>query len=206
MFIIAALIIIVAIVGLKSGLSLQKILENQRHLVAGFDSLEFNNIRSEMIRVQQLSFNSTTNMTSNLNSFDSFLHDALASKTVEFDSLLVMVFYPPLKASTYTPVNFTVYNSLGTDLKFLNLTFNGTSLTTTLANQNNFTSNFTIYTAISMNQSLTVFYNTSSTSQTETITIPLTIGNAKYITFYDIRYINNRGQQSDKFTTTYTLA
>ena len=206
MFIIAALIMIVVIVGLKTNLSFQKILESQRHLAASFDSSEFNNVRSEMTRVLQISFNSPENMTNNLNNFNSFIRDVLSTKSVEFDSLVAEIYYPTLAASTDTPVSITVYNSLGVDMKFINLTFNGTSQTSSLANQNTLRAAFTINTAVSTNQTLTIFYNTSSTSQTETVTIPLTIGSSKYVTFYDIRYISNRGQQSDKFTNIITLS
>lgn len=206
MFIIAGLIVIVAMVGLKSVLTLQPILENQRYLVAGLDSLEFSNIRSEMTRVLQISFNSSSTMTDNLNNFNSFLSGALSSKSVEFNSLLVEVFYPTLTANTDTIVNVTVYNSLKSNMQFLNLTFNGTSNTTALTDGNIWQTSFTINTAFSNNQTLTVFYNTSSTSQTEAITIPLTLGTSQYVAFFDIRYISNRGQQSDKFSTIIQLA
>jgi hypothetical protein len=206
MFIITALIMIVVIVGLKNTLSFQNILENQRHLVAGFDFLEFGNIRTEMINVLQMSYNSPTNMTNNLNNFNGFVHDVLSTKTVEFDSLLVETYYPLLLASTNTVVNVTVYNSLGTDMKFLNLTFNGASQTFSLSDRNILRTGFTLNTGVSNNQTLTIFYNTSSASQTETVIIPATIGNSKYVAFFDIRYISNRGQQSDKFTNTITLS
>jgi hypothetical protein len=206
MFIIAALIVIITIIALKNSLSLANILENQRHLVAGLDALEFNNIRSEMARVLQISFNSPTNMTNNLNNFNSFVHDLLTTKSVEFNSLLVETYYSNLTANVNTAVNITVYNSLGTDMKLLNLTFNGTSQTFSLANQNSLYTGFIINTSVSTNQTLTIFYSTYSTSQTETVTIPLTIGSSKYVTFFDIRYISNRGQQSDKFTNVITLS
>jgi hypothetical protein len=206
MFIIAALIVIITIIALKNSLSLANVLENQRHLVAGLDALEFNNIISEMARVLQISFNSPTNMTNNLNNFNSFVHDLLTTKSVEFDSLLVETYYSNLTANVNTAVNITVYNSLGTDMKLLNLTFNGTSQTFSLANQNSLYTGFIINTSVSTNQTLTIFYSTYSTSQTETVTIPLTIGSSKYVTFYDIRYITNRGQQSDKFTNVITLS
>lgn len=206
MFIIAGLIVIVAIVGLKSILSLQKILENQRHLVEGLDSLEFNNIRSEMTRVLAISFNSSANMAENLNNFNGFLRDTLASKGVEFDSLLVEVFYPTLSSNANTTVNVTVYNSLGTNMNQLSATFNGTSNTFVLFNGNILRTSFTINTSVSNNQTLTVAYNTSSTSQTESITVPLNIGTSYYVAFFDIRYISNRGQQSDKFVSTFQLA
>lgn len=205
MFIIAALIMVVVIIGLKANLSFQKILENQRYLVAGFDSLEFSNIRTEMVKVLQMSYNSPTNMTDNLNNFNSFVHDVLASKSVEFNSLLVESFYPNLTANTNTTLNITVNNLLGTDMKLLNLTFGGTTQTFSLTNQRILTTSFVINTAVSVNQTLTIVYSTYSTTQTETLTIPLTIGSSKHVTFFDIRYITSRGQQSDKFTNTLTL-
>ena len=205
MFIIAAIVVIAVLGGLKANLSLQKIVENQRHLVAGLDSLEFNNIRSEMIRVLQISFNSSSNMTENLNRFNSFVTDALATKNIEFHSLLVETYVPILVASQNTIVNITVYNSLGTDIKFLNLTLNGTSNTFTLQDKNSLRTSFTVNIDSTVNDTLTIFYNTSSTSQTETATIPFTIGSSKYVTFFDIRYISSRGQQSDKFVNTLTL-
>lgn len=206
MFIIAALIMIVVIIGLKANLSFQNILENERHLAAGFDSQEFSNIRNEMTRVLQLSFNSPLNMTNNLNNFNSFVHDVLSTKSVEFESLLVESFYLNLAAGTDTTLSVTVNNLLGTDMKSLNLTFNGTTQAFLLPNQNTLTATFTINTQASTNQTLTISYSTYSTSQTETVTIPLTIGSSKYVTFYDIRYISNGGQQSDKFTNAITLS
>jgi len=205
MFIVAALVMIITIVGLKDSLSLQKILENQRHLVSGFDSLEFQNIRSEMTRVVQNSFNSTSGMTDDLNNFNSFVKDSLQTKNIEFDSFLVELYYPVLQPSTNAVVNVTVLNSLGTEMKFLNITFNGTSGTFALSNGNILRTSFTINTAVSVNQTMNIFYNTSASSQTETVTVPLTLGSSKYVAFYDIRYINSGGQQSDKFTTVLTL-
>lgn len=204
-FIIAALIIIVTIVGLKSSLSFQSILENQRHLVASLESLEFNNIRSEMTKTLQISFNSSTNMTNNLINFNSFVRDVLSSKSVEFDSLIVTSYIPTVVANANTPINVTVYNSLGTGISFINLTLNGTSNTYSVSDRNRITSSFTINTSVNVNQTLTLFYNTSSTSQTETVTLPMIIGSSKFVTFFDIRYISNRGQQSDKFTNTITM-
>lgn len=205
MFIVAALVMIITIVGLKDSLSLQKILENQRHLVSGLDSLEFQNIRSEMTRVLENGFNSTSSMNDDLNNFNSFVKDSLQTKNIEFDSLLVEAYYPVLQPSTDAVVNVTVLNSLGTDMKFLNITFNGTSSTFALSNGNILRTSFTINTAVSINQTMTIFYNTSTSSQTETVTIPLTLGSSKYVAFYDIRYISSSSQQSDKFTTVLTL-
>jgi hypothetical protein len=206
MFIIAALVVIITMIGLKNSLSLASILENQRHLAAGLDNLEFSNIRNEMTKVLQISFNSSANMTNNLNNFNSFVRDVLTTKNVEFDSLLVETYYSNLTANANTTVNVTVYNSLGTAMQFLNISFNGTSQTFSLANQNTLYTGFIINTSVTTNQTLTFFYNTSSTSQTETVNIPLTLGRSKYITFFDIRYVSNQGQQSDKFVNTITLA
>jgi hypothetical protein len=206
MFIIAALVVIMVIIGLKNSLSFASILETQRHLVAALDVLEFSNIRNEMVRVLQISFNSPTAMTSNLINFDSFIRDMQTEKNVEFDSLLVMTYYSNLTASVDTIVNVTVYNSLGTNMKSLNLTFNGNSQTFSLANQNTLYTGFTANIPASTNQTLTIVYNTSSTGQMETVTIPLTIGSSNYVTFYDIRYIGPLGQQSDKFTNIISLS
>jgi len=206
MFVIAALIMIVAIIGLKTSLSLQGVVESQRHLTAGLDILEFNNIRSEMIRVLQNSFPFPTNMTNNLNNFDSFVQDVLSSKTVEFDSLLVENYYPTLGASTDTTLVVTVYNSLGADMIYLNLTLNGNTQTFSLTNRNALAASFTVNTPASMNETLTVLYVTSSATQTENITIPFTIGSSKYVTFFDIKYITGSAQQSDKFVNTINLS
>lgn len=200
LFIITGLIIIVILTGLKSSLSLSKVLEQQRTLVEGLDALSFSNARSEMIRTLQISYNSTTNMTNNLINFDGFLRDTLTGQGVEFDSLLIESYYPSLAANTNTNLNVVVYNSLGTQLQFLNLTYNGASATTSVGSQGTYQTTFTINTATSTNQSLLVFYNTSTASQSENITIPLNIGNSTYISFFDLRYISFRGQQSDKFT------
>lgn len=205
MFIIAALVMIVVLVSLRNNLSLASVLENQRHLVSSFDTLEFSNIRSEMVRTLYISYNSTSNMTNNLNNFNSFVRDVLTTKSVEFDSLIVETYYTNLTANQNTTVTVNVLNSLGKDMQFLNLTFNGTSQTFSLPNQNVLQTTFAVNTSVTINQTLTVFYNTTSTSQTETITIPLVIGGSKYVTFFDLRYINANGQQSDKFTNTISL-
>jgi hypothetical protein len=205
MFIIAALVMIVVMVSLRSNLSLANVLENQRHLVSSFDTLEFSNIRSEMVRTLYISYNSTANMTNNLNNFNSFVRDVMTAKSVEFDSLIEKTYYTNLTANQNTTVTVNVLNSLGKDMQFLNLTFNGTSQTFSLANQNVLQTTFAVNTSVTINQTLTVFYNTTSTNQTETITIPLVIGGSKYVTFFDLRYISANGQQSDKFTNTISL-
>jgi len=205
MFIIAALVMIVVMVSLRSNLSLANVLENQRHLVSSFDTLEFSNIRSEMVRTLYISYNSTANMTNNLNNFNSFVRDVMTAKSVEFDSLIVETYYTNLTANQNTTVTVNVLYSLGKDMQFLNLTFNGTSQTFSLANQNVLQTTFAVNTSVTINQTLTVFYNTTSTNQTETITIPLVIGGSKYVTFFDLRYISANGQQSDKFTNTISL-
>lgn len=136
MFIIAGIVIIIVIVGLKNSLSLANILENQRHLASQFDSVEFSNIRNEMIRSMQLGYNNTSNMTNNLNSFNSFVTASLSSKSVEFDSLLIETYYTNLNPNVNTTLDVIVNNNLGTNINFMNLTFNETTKTLYVANGN----------------------------------------------------------------------
>lgn len=201
MFIVMSIVIIVLMVMLKSGLNLSKIMENKRYMESGLERLEFQNIRSEMVKTMQICY-SQGNMSGCLDDFFKFSKRSLNARAVDLNGYLVKSTYS--SPETNSRLNVTVLNGLGEEMNTLNLTLNSsTQIFKSIQDVSAVETSFTIST--NLNYTLTVFYNTSSENRTETITIPVVSGKGRFITFFDLRMVSNRAELRDKFTETVNL-
>ena len=201
MFIVMSIVIIVLMVMLKSGLNLSKIMENKRYMESGLERLEFQNIRSEMVKTMQICY-SQGNMSGCLDDFFKFSKRSLNARAIDLNGYLVKSTYS--SPETNSRLNVTVLNGLGEEMNTLNLTLNSsTQIFKSIQDVSAVETSFTIST--NLNYTLTVFYNTSSENRTETITIPVVSGKGRFITFFDLRMVSNRAELRDKFTETVNL-
>lgn len=208
-FIIIAIIMVVALVLIRTSLNLTKILENKRFLELGLERLEFQNIRNEMTKTLQVSYNQS-NISDNVNSFMKFAKDSFASRTTTMSGIAVTAMFPNVTLSVGIlvpiPLNVTVLNYFDDDLTNLNLTFNNVKQAfTSVPKSSRVVTNFTFTTGNDVNYSLTMNYTSGSLNGTENITIPVEIGKTKFIGFFDIRISSTRLEQRDKFTEIVTL-
>jgi hypothetical protein len=206
MFIILALIIVTVLVMIKVSLNLSKIIENKRYIEAGLDHMEFLNIRNEFSKIVQITYSQPSNISTQLHEFTRFTRQVMSSRAIDFKNILVETTYPTITAGSSAIVNISILNGLTTQIQSLNITFGSSQqIFANMADLSTIATNFTITPSSNTNYTLSVFYNTSYENSTETITIPVEIGKSKFIGFFDIQIITNRGEFRDKFTEAYTL-
>lgn len=205
-FLILAVIIITTVTLLKTSLNAASILETKQYLESGYERTEFQNVRDEVVKVIQISYNQT-NMTENLNDFVKFSRDSFNSRAMDLNGIFVETIHPTIAEATDTTMNVTVYNFLGSSLKYLNLSLNGTEKTYTDINDDRILkTNFNINAPYSQNYTLWIFYNTSTTNSSESFTIPIEIGKSKFVGFFDLRLVSSRSENRDKFVETTALS
>ena len=205
-FIILALIIVTVLVMIKVSLNLSKIIENKRYIEAGLDHMEFVNIRNEFSKIVQIAYSQPSNISTQLHDLTRFTRQVMNSRAIDFKNILVETTYPTITAGSPNIVNITILNGLNTQIQTMNVTFNSSQqIFTNIADLSTIIANFTITPSSNANYTLSIFYNTSYENSTEIITIPVEIGKSKFIGFFDIHTIANRGEFRDKFTETYTL-
>jgi len=209
-FLIIAILFVLFLVILRSGLNLQQILENQRALEENLDRLEFDNIRTEFDNALLVSFNSTVNMTNNTINFTRYVQQVEQSKGLNFKAFAIQTAFNNTTASTDMTLNVTLLNLVGDQISFINLTFTNA----TPAAQKTFTNiadNATLYTffnfnaAAATNYTLYVFWNTSARNETDSFIVPVEIMKSKYVGYFDIELIGKRTNHRDKFVHTFTI-
>jgi hypothetical protein len=201
LFIITGVIVVIVIILLKNSLSLVEILENKRYLESGLENLEFKNIEDEIVKTVQISYTQKENITGNVNNFAKFVRSSLSARMVELNGFFVESIYSD------SQLNTTVFNFLGNEINFLNLTLNTSTPQSQLfyaiedgaLRETNFTFD------AQGNYSLKIFYNTSYENTTEEIIISYEAGKSKFTGFFDLRLISSRGEYRDKFTETFDL-
>ena len=204
-FIIIAVIVITIIVVLKTSLNLTNVLENKRFLELGLERLEFQNLRSELTKVIQVSYNQT-NISENVNNFMSFAKESFLSRATILTGIGLTAMFPNVTSGANTSLNITVMNYLDDDISSLNLTFNNTQQNfTNMARSSAFTTSFVFNTTANINYSLMMRYRVPNTNSTENITIPVEIGKTKFVGFFDVKISSIRSEHRDKFTETVVL-
>jgi len=200
-FIILSIIIIMVMVMLKTGLNISQIMENKRYLESGFEQMQFQNIKNEALKTVQISYNK--NITNNLDSFMRFARQITSSKAMDLTGIVVTASYNHSTAPYV--VNVTMLNMLGTEISYLNITFNTSSaeftrVTDGMIAQATFTGNYE-----TMDHIMTLYYNTSTANSTDYVTIPFNTGKSKLTAFFDISLKSDRSEQRDVFNETYIL-
>jgi hypothetical protein len=205
MFLILAVVIIVIVILLKASLNVASILEMKKYLESGFERMEFQNLRDEIVKVIQISYNQT-NITANINEFVKFARTSFGSRAIDLNGIFVETIHPTVAEAADTTMNVTVYNFLGTDLRYLNLSLNGTERTYSSVSDNSIVNtNFNINVPYAKNYTLWIFYNTSMANYSDIFTIPIEIGKRKFVGFFDLRLVSSRSENRDKFIETVTL-
>lgn len=209
MFLIGSIIVVIVLVLIKTSINVADVLEKKKFLEAGLEKREFANLRSEVVKASYNAVNYTQNMTNSTNSFVSFLESKLAGRTVTLDGVTVNSAYGNLTASTSIPLNVTFYNFFDVDVSRLilnlstdyNLPVNFSSIAagTTVATQ------FTLNLASTRNLSLWVFYELPTEKVTANVTIPAEIGKTKFVGYFDLRMVTERGTIRDRFFETVNV-
>jgi len=200
-FIVLSIIIITTMIMLKTGLNISQIMENKRYLESGFEQMQFQNIKNEALKTVQISYNK--NITDNLDSFMRFARQLMSSKAMDLTGVVVTASYN-YSTAPYV-ISVTVLNILGTEMDYLNITFNTTTTEFTntpdgMAVQTTFTGSYE-----TMNHIMTLYYNTSNTNSTNYVTIPFDTTKSKLIAFFDIDLKSDRSEQRDVFNETCIL-
>lgn len=207
MFIIIGIIVSIFIIFLKTTIGITSILENKQHLEAILRSLTFQNLKNELTKTIQISYNKT-DVFSNVNDFLNFSRRIIQVKDLELDTIAVEAIFPNVSAGIDTQMNVTIYNLLNTKLQNLDLSFsydNSVRNFTNIADNSIVDINFTFNTNSNVNYTLSVFYKSFSSNSTESISIPVEIGKSKLITFFDLKLAGSFGIEREKFTETITL-
>lgn len=207
-FLITSVIIVLTLVILKTSIDITSIIENKKNLESGLERLEFENAHSELIRTVDYSYNFSNNITGKIEDYLRFARNSFNSRITDFEVLEVASIYPAVTSGSLTRINFTVFNLLGREIDFLNLTFSATNVSTTLSRLQNgiaVNANSTFTTSSAINYTLTVFWNTTEGNNTEQIRIPVDPGKSRFVGFFDLRLRSDRLDQRDKVTETIDL-
>ncbi|TAL47459.1 hypothetical protein EPN87_02865 [archaeon] len=208
MFIIMAIIIVTVLVLLKTRMNLSEILMNKGTLESDLSQLKLGNIVSEEKNNLQVNYLQNMSMMNNVVNFTNFVRSVESSNAETLNSFIIGSYIANTTASTNTNINITVYNVMGMPVD-ANITFtydNSVANFTNLPDASSTSQNFTFSTASNANYFLLVTYATAAEIQTANITLPVTIGNSKFIGFYDIRLATNTGTYTSRFVQNITLS
>lgn len=212
-FLIGAIVVVIALVLIKTSINVADVLEKKKFLEAGLEKTEFSNIRSEVTKAAYNAINYTGNMTNVTNSFIAFSENKLSARTIQLDGVSVDATYGNLSASTNVPLNVTVYNFFDIALPqvVLNLSTNYNSPVTfnNLGPGQTASTQFTLNLASSQNITLMLYYQTP-TSPTENVVSNVTFladvnRKTKFVDYFDLRYIDSRGELRDRFFDTVNV-
>ncbi|MDI6798498.1 MAG: hypothetical protein QMD12_00665 [Candidatus Aenigmarchaeota archaeon] len=208
MFLIIAIVAVIALALIKTSLSTYQILEKKRYLEAGLERLEFQNAREELLRTIEYSVYQKENITKSVEDFIKFARSYFKTKTIDLNGLAAELILPNVTAETNTSLNVTILNLLGIEIQNLNLTFsydNSTRNFVAIRDGETVETSFIFNTSSNVNYSLSVYYLTSYENRTENITVPVEIGKSKFVGLFDLRLKSDRAEQRDIFTETYVL-
>jgi len=132
MFLITAAIIIVILVLLKTGINLPDILQREKELKSRFEKEFFSNVDDELVKVIDISYHQSGNITNNVFDFGNFTRKKMTERLQNFKFFYVGAITPASQGSD--TMNVTVINLLNKDIS-ASLNLNGTikNLTTTTA-------------------------------------------------------------------------
>ncbi len=207
-FLITSVIVVLALVLLKNSIDITSVIENKRSLEIGLERLEFENARSELVRTVDYSYNSSGNITGKVDDYLRFARNSFNARTTDFKVLEVSAVHPSVTSGSLTRINFTIFNLIGREIDFLNLTFSATNVSTTLSQLQDgiaVEANSTFSTTVATNYTLTVFWNTTGGNNTESIRILVDISKSKFVGFFDITLKSSRLEQRDRVVETIDL-
>ncbi len=124
MFLITATIIIVILVLLRTSINLPDILQNEKELNSKFEKRFFQNTVNELVKVVEISYHQSNNITNNVYDFGNFTRKKMTERLQNFNFLYIGVITPSSQGSD--AMNVTILNLLNKNIN-VNLTINGTS-------------------------------------------------------------------------------
>ena len=210
MFLIGAVIVVVALVLIKTSINVAGVLEKKKFLEAGVERAEFSNIRGEVSKAAFNAKNYTLNMTNVTNGFIGFAESKLAGRTMQLDGATVDSAYGNLTASVNVPLNVTFYNFFDVDVNrvVLNLStdFNSPVSFAAVPPGSTVSTQFTLNIGSSRNLTLWVFYETATESVQQNVTIPADVNSkTKFVGYFDLRMNSERGSVRDRFSETVNV-
>jgi CRISPR/Cas system-associated exonuclease Cas4 (RecB family) len=201
MFIIAAIIMIVILVILKTGVNIPDIMQKNRELEGKFEHDFFVNVVDELTKTIDISYHQSNNITNNVYDFANFTRKKMTERLQNFQFLYVSSITP--KSSGSATMNISMINLLN---KPINVTIQINTSPVLSSNRDNildksrWDTNFTI--TQGNNYILTVGYNGT---YSENITIQTKVNQPVYIGFFDVALTGSKTTYKDKFQKSYTL-
>ncbi|GEM_PF-1646538 len=199
MFIIAAIIFVIGLVVIKNSLTLHQFLENKRFVESGLEKLEFQNIKKEIDKVIQISYDNKENLVENINNFILFARDVLSTHLSNLNGILIETIHDEVVANSDMQINITLLNLIG-NIEILNITFNNSTRSFSDIQEGTIINTYFIFNTNSDNNyTLNFYYKTSTENAYESLVIPVEIGRSKFVGFFDIRLNSERAEYRDKF-------
>ena len=199
MFLITAAIIIIILVLLKTGINLPDILQREKELKSRFEKEFFLNIVDELVKVIDISYHQSSNITNNVFDFGNFTRKRMTERVQSFNFLFVGIITPASQGSA--TMNVTYINLLS---KPINATLQLDSYKpvnySEMLDSTSWTTNYSI--TQGQTYDLIIGYNGT---YSENVTIGTKINQSVYIGFFDITLNGSETTYKDKFQKNYTL-
>jgi hypothetical protein len=199
MFLILAAIIVVILVLLKISVNLPDILQRERELKARFEEEFFMNVVDELVKVVEISYYQSSNITNNVFDFGNFTRKKMTERLQSFEFLFVGSITPASEGQA--TMNVTVVNLLN---KPINATLQLNGSVPVNNSEMEDSSSWTVSYSITQGEThiLTVGYNGT---YSENVTIETKVGKSVYVGFFDVTLTGTETTYKDKFQKSYTL-
>ena len=199
MFLITAAIIIVILVLLKTGINLPDILQREKELKSRFEKEFFLNIVDELVKVIDISYHQSSNITNNVFDFGNFTRKRMTERLQSFGFLHVGAITPVSSGSD--TMNVTYVNLLN---KPINATLQLNSFTPVNYSEMSDSTSWTTNYSITQGQTYDLIVGYNGT-YSENVTIQTKTNQSVYIGFFDITLTGSETTYKDKFQKNYTL-
>ena len=206
-FLISSLMIILFLAILKTNLSLVDVIKKKNYMENYFFQEQFENLKREIMKVVQISFDSSPQeISNNLKNFTIFSRKTFFENGIETNGIALRAFYPKLNSSQETNLTVVFLNFLGRKISFLNLSFSETYKSFyNLKNLEEVEANFSFVTSTDKNYTLEVSYSTPLEEENEKIQIEAEIGKSKFYIFFDLSFLTERRKVEDKIFEEFEL-
>ncbi len=208
MYLILAIIIVTILVVMRISINIGDILESNRHIESNLNNLELQNMKKEITQALINSY-SLSNRSENINHFIDFVRSSELDRGNKISGISVQSDYPNVTDSSTITMNTSVHNFLGSQIENLTLVWSFDSSSKSFSNvpdnstQHNITFDFNM--ASDANYTLSVNYTVSNSTTSKSISIPVEIGNSKFIGFYIVSFSVDQDTLTREFTNTAIL-
>jgi hypothetical protein len=199
MFLIIATIIIVILVLLRTSINLPDILQKEKELNSKFEKEFFQNTVNELVKVIDISYHQSNNITNNVFDFGNFTRKKMTERLQNFKFLYVGAITPPSSGNAI--MNVTVVNLLN---KPINATLQLNSLTPVNYSEILDSTSWTTKYSITQGQTYTIIVGYNGT-YSENMTIQTMVNKSVYVGFFDVTLTGPDTTYKDKFQKNYTL-